>query len=342
MQNLARDRPSGTRGLGAVSGVPGSRQRITVALALGLIATLAYWLAVRAHIPHSDWTQIYEAAQALRNGQDPYAVVRHDQYPFYYPVTAAVLALPFTFFPSEIAQSLWGGLGTAAFAYALTRRGWWPLLALAGMPYLNAFAIGQWSLLMAGASALPWLGAAWAAKPTIGAAFFAAWPSRRAIAGMGVLLGVSLLLAPGWLPHWLSTITVAPHIRAPVLRPGGVLLLLGLVRWRRPEGRLLAALALVPQTSMAYEMVALFLIPRTIRQMGLLVAASQIGWVIAWRALPIDPSHDLAGMIDRQWPVWFVCLYLPSLVFVLWQDNQWSNRRELAPQLTPVGTMSGT
>ena len=338
MEHCTWDHPSGARSPAVVSGVPSTRLRITVALALGLVGTVVYWLAVRAHIPHSDWVQIYDAAQALRNGQDPYAIVRHDQYPFYYPLTAAVLALPFTCFPSEVAQSLWGGLGTAAFAYALTRRAWWPLLALAGMPYLNAFAIGQWSLLMAGASALPWLGATWAAKPTIGAAYLAAWPSRRAMAGMAILLGISLLLAPGWLPHWLSTISVAPHIRAPVLRPGGVLLLLGLLRWRRPEGRLLAALALVPQTSMAYEMVPLFLIPGTIREMGLLVAASQIGWVIAWRALPIDPSHDLAGMIDRQWPVWLVCLYLPCLVFVLRQSNRLSDEPDPEGELIPVAT----
>jgi hypothetical protein len=305
-----------------VSGVPRSRARITVAVALGLVGGLAYWLALRAQAPHSDWVQIYDAAQALRNGQDPYAEVRHDHYPFYYPITAAVLALPFTFFPIEVAQCLWGGLGTAALAYALTGQAWWPLLALASMPYLNAFFIGQWSLVLAGASALPWLGAVWAAKPTIGAAYFAAWPSKRALGAMAILLGVSLLLAPGWPARWLGAIDLAPHIRSPVMRPGGVLLLLGLLRWRLPEGRLLAALALVPQTSMAYEMVPLFLIPRNIREMGGLVVASQLGWVIAWRTFPIDPGHDLPGMIDRQWPVWFVCLYLPSLWFVLRRANQ--------------------
>jgi hypothetical protein len=87
---------------------------------------------------------------------------------------------------------------------------------------------------------------------------------------------------------------------------------------------------------MAYEMVALFLIPGTIREMGLLVTASQIGWVIAWRALPIDPAHDLAGMIDLQWPVWLVCLYLPSLLFVLRRANRWSDSPEPVTDRLPA------
>ena len=55
-------------------------------------------------------------------------------------------------------------------------------------------------------------------------------------------------------------------------RPGGAVLLLALIRWRVAEGRLLAALACVPQTIGLYEALPLFLIP-TNRWQGYLLAA---------------------------------------------------------------------
>jgi hypothetical protein len=56
--------------------------------------------------------------------------------------------------------------------------------------------------------------------------------------------------------------------------PGGVVAMLALLRWRRPEGRLVAALACVPLTPSPYETVPLFLVPRTAGEAALLSAAS--------------------------------------------------------------------
>jgi hypothetical protein len=52
---------------------------------------------------------------------------------------------------------------------------------------------------------------------------------------------------------WLDALAGATLSVPPITRPGDFLLLLGLLRWRTLEGRLFAALALVPQTTVIYE-----------------------------------------------------------------------------------------
>jgi hypothetical protein len=301
--------------------------RAAAAVALGCaLGAFVLVSAASSHPPHTDWDQIYTGARVFFGGGDPYATVRHDHYPSYYPATAFLVAAPLTLLPFIWAQAVWAGLGTWAFAWAITRRGAWALLALASAPFLNAVLLGQWSPLLVGAAAIPWLAVVWAAKPTIGAALFVAYPSRLALAiGVG-LVALSLVVRPDWPAHWLDVVRVGPHLRAPITRPGGVLLLLGLLRWRTAEGRLIAALSLVPQTTMAYEVLPLFLIPRSARQMAALVVLSQLAFVVAVSLPGVDPAHDLAGTLTRQWPVWLVACYLPALAFVL--------RSPLAPRLS--------
>lgn len=63
-------------------------------------------------------------------------------------------------------------------------------MALASAAYPSAAFLVQWSpLLLAGL--ISGLGFLWAAKPTIGAALFAGWPSRSAA-----------MIAGRW-PYWL-------------------------------------------------------------------------------------------------------------------------------------------
>jgi hypothetical protein len=282
-----------------------------------------------AHPPHTDWDQIYFGARAFLSGDDPYATVRHDQYPSYYPATAFLVAAPFVWLPFLWAKVAWVGLGTWAFVTAISRRGWWGLLALASSPFLNAVLLQQWSPLLVGGTALPWLSLAWAAKPTLGAALFFAYPSRKA-AWLGIgLVVLSLAISPDWPARWLAVARHGPHL-PPIVRPGGALLLLGLLRWRRSEGRLLAALSLVPQISMAYELLPLLLIPRTAREMAAMVVLSQVAFAVAVTLPGLDPAHDLAGALAKQWPVWLVGVYLPALALAL--------RRRESPELgAPVG-----
>jgi hypothetical protein len=302
---------------------------VATAVAAGCAAgALVLVCATSAHPPHTDFDQIYDGARALLSGGDPYATVRHDHYPNYYPATAFLFAAPLTLLPFTWAQIAWAALSGWAFTRAVSRQGLWGLLAIASAPFLNALLLGQWSPLLVGAVAVPWLALAWAAKPTIGAALFTAYPSRHAVWLAVGLLALSLALRPDWPVHWIDAVRVGPHLRAPVTRPGGILLLLALLRWRTPEGRLLAALSLVPQTTMAYEVLPLFLIPQTVRRMAVLVVLSQAAFAIAVSLPGIDPARDLAGTLARQWPVWLVACYLPALAFVL--------RAPSAPRPGPV------
>jgi hypothetical protein len=105
---------------------------------------------------------------------------------------------------------------------------------------------------------------------------------------------------------------------APILlRPGGVLLLLALIRWRLPEARLLAALACVPQTVGLYETLPLFLIPRTRWQGYALAGSSYVAAFGQVAAVPRLPGMTLDAVLADRWPFLFVCLYLPALVMVL-------------------------
>ena len=284
-----------------------------VALAVGLAAGLV-WPLLTAH---SDWTQIHAAARVLLAGGNPYALVTHDGYPLYYPLTAAVVALPLAPLPLPLAHSVWTGAGAAALTYALLGRGWWALLALATPAALNALFLGQWSPLLVGATALPWLGFAWAAKPTLGLALFAAYPSRMALVSIGVAGLVSLAIFPSWPAHWLGGLDAAPHIQAPVLRPGGALLLLALLRWRHPEARLMAGLACVPHTILPYELVPVFLVPRTPREMALLVLLSQAAFALALARAADTTYGNLAGTLEAHWPVYLALIYLPALGMAL-------------------------
>ena len=232
-----------------------------------------------------------------------------------------MLVTPLTVFPLRLGQAVWNGVGTAGLVWVLTTRGWWGLLALGGTAFLRAFFLVQWSpVLLTGL--ISGLGFLWAAKPTIGVALFAGWPSRSALLGGSLLTILSLVLIPKWPFEMRARLAAAPHIMAPLLRPGGFLLLLALLRWRRPEARMLAALSLAPQTTSAYEMLPLFLIPRSAREMTALVLLSQLAFGLAFSLRPGDPHRDLAGMIAEHWPFWLCLMYLPSLWLVLRRPNE--------------------
>ena len=83
---------------------------------------------------------------------------------------------------------------------------------------------------------------------------------------------------------------------------------------------MLGVLALVPQTTLLYEMVPLLLIPRTSRQMLTLVGLSIVTAAVVL-SLPGDPAHRLTATIATRWPVFLVLVYLPCLFLVLKREN---------------------
>jgi hypothetical protein len=154
------------------------------------------------------------------------------------------------------------------------------------------------------------------AKPSIGAALWAAFPSRAAVVGGLALLAISVALFPAWPGRWADALRASQHV-APIMSPGGAILLLALIRWRQPEARLLVGLACIPQTIGLYDTLPLFLIPRS-RWQGYALAG--LSYVAAFAQAAVVPRHfgmNLEATFAARWPFIFVCLYLPALVMVL-------------------------
>jgi hypothetical protein len=107
--------------------------------------------------------------------------------------------------------------------------------------------------------------------------------------------------------------SIVYHV-SPIMRPFGWVLLLALFRWRWPEGRFLAAFALIPQAAMPYDALPLLLIPRTFLERVIFVAGTQL-----LAAYGIANLHGASPAVFAQkiWPATLVLGYLPALVMVL-------------------------
>lgn len=306
-----------------------------------LVGTSAYivWMSLFKSIDRpfgdADFAQQWFAARVLWAGGQPYAAVgpgRSFEWPsaLVYPLTALVVVSPFAWLSKYVAEATFAAFAAAAMAFAITRRSFFPLLVFASQPYVVALSLVQWSPLLTAAALLP--GIAWVvvAKPTIGVAVAVYRPTRRwvrgATIGGTVVLATSLLLRPTWVPEWIAATRELPSAvlgspagidamyLSPLTCPGGWLILLALFRWRRPEARLLVALAAVPQTMANYELVlVLALVPRTPIQAVGLVLGSWVSWfylMLGWPYASWNAVFQAAG----QFSVWFVLLPATALV----------------------------
>lgn len=297
--------------------------RGALALAAGIgVACMLYDRQVPAG-RYSDFDQPWLAAQALINGSDPFAAVRaQHSYPLIYPLTAAVALLPLATLELQAARAVFSGIGIAMLTYGLLLRGWWGPLLLLSFSTFNAVWLNQWSPLLTGVALIAGgslaMGAVGAAKPTIGLILYAATPTWRAAAGALAVIAIAVIIRPTWPLEWLDAIRGQPQIAAPVTRPGGFLLLLALLRWRRPEARLLGAIAVVPHLANYYEAVILFLLPVHFVEAWVLVVGS---WVARRWTLAMGSAPSLELLLDQRWPAMLLCLYLPALLMVLRRPN---------------------
>lgn len=299
-------------------------RRVVLALAVGLIAGFCTWAVAPLRQDPSDFGQLWYAGQAWLAGGNPYAVVGPGRafnwpFPLLYPFPAVLFAIPFGPLPLPLASALFVASGAAAMAYALTSRGVAsPHLAVfASGAFLANIIVGQWTPWLIAGVGIPYLGFLLACKPTIGIALFAARPSRSTLWLCAALVAGSLALNPGWLRDWLQALPGAVHVRAPItfVSALGPALLLAATRWRRPEARLLLVLASVPHTTLLYETVLLYLIPRTWPEAATLVVLS---WIVG--PLPADRSNYVAWTRDVGTHV-TALMYLPCLLMVLRRPN---------------------
>jgi hypothetical protein len=255
----------------------------------------------------------WRAAGDLLAGANPYHTVR-GVWPLYYPLPAILLVAPLADLPFPVFHLVTAGLGGLALGLAARAR---PALgpALLSAGFMSAASGASWEPLLLAGVALPWVAAlTWPAKPSIGLALWTGWPSRWAIVGGVALGGVSLALLPSWPLDWLRSLERANHV-APVLRPGGFVLLLAWLRWRTPEGRLLGMLALVPHTVSVGAGLLLFACCRS-KWEGYALAVLSYGAAFAYAAR-IDPSMPLVESIAAGWPSLLLGCYLPALAMVL-------------------------
>jgi hypothetical protein len=312
-----------------VKPVPPQVLRVSLTMTAALTgALLACIVWSRPQPVRSDLAPVWASARALLHQQDPYEAVGPGRaydtvFPQIYPMTSIVTAAPLALLPLRWADALFVGLGFGLFTWAATsRRLMTPaLVALVSLPALMTLQTSQWSLLLTGAALMPVCGWLLIAKPTIGLALFAAYPRWKTAVGCAALLALSFLILPGWLPEWRATLASAPHVVAPITRPGGLLVLLALLKWKRAEARLLVALACVPHTTAPYETIPLFLIPATWLQAWGLWACAVLAYVAQWATGPYGSQAEYWASGAR----WIVALiYLPCLVMVLRRPNVWS------------------
>jgi hypothetical protein len=291
------------------------RARLTLSVTLGVELGLAAYL--RALKGPQDFDQVWFAARAWLAGHDPYALIGPGRafewvFPLFYPLPASIAVTPLAPLPAPWADAVFFAIGAAFFAWALMQHGYPPLLGMVSVSMFSAVTSIQWSPLLAASFVVAPLGVFAVAKPTIGAALFLARPNRWTLFGGAVLLTAAFVSQPGWFSAWRSGFTPGLHFGAPVLQPGGFVALIGLLRWRRPEARLLMALACVPQTLVLYEALPLFLVPRTLGEAAVLLLASDMAQMVEAIVSGGAITKGGAGL-------WF--LYLPAALMVLRRPN---------------------
>jgi hypothetical protein len=266
----------------------------------------------------SDWDPTWVATQALLRGESPYAAITVPPWPNWllYPLPALLVTAPFTFIPLPLARGVFAAVGAAAFTWVITRRHRWTLYFLISGAMLWSWVVVQWPPLLIAAILTPSLSWLLAVKPTTGFALWVGWPNRKAIIGGLLFLGLSLLVRPGWIPEWLAAVAKTPH-EPHLLRPGGFLLLVGLYRWRRPEARMLAALALVPQTTALYETLPVALVCRNRPEAAAFAGLTMLAHLL----YQLGPQGPWPVGAEYQWWVMLALIYLPAAVAVLRRPN---------------------
>jgi hypothetical protein len=299
-------------------------QPVMIAITIGCCAAYLAWPGVGV-VGASDFDPVWFAARALLSGGSPYGAVgpgRAFEWPFplLYPLPAVLVAAPFTALPHGAAGMVFSGVSAGLMAWALTRDAPYRLSAVLSFSFLYAAAVSQWSPLLVASALLPGLGFLLVAKPTIGLALWLYRPRWQTAVGGAALLAISVAIRPQWPLEWIHTFGAASHIRPPIASLGGPLILLALLRWRRPEARLLVALACVPHTTLLYEILPLFLVPASWGESILLVVLTWVVQMVLF--LNLGPLPDLMDWTRMSAAASVALIYLPCLIMVLRRPNE--------------------
>jgi hypothetical protein len=263
---------------------------------------------------------LQRAAQLFLSGKDPYQLDATSQLPalfwrFFYPLPSIVLGFPFVWLDPARAAIGFIVCSSWLFGYALTRDGFERVPIILSVSFLAAAQFAQSSPLILALALVPATRALSMLKPNIGLAVFAWRPAWRDILIATALFAIPLIFWPDWPRRWLVSVRSSPMHHAPVRIGVGMLGLLSVLRWRRPEARLLFAMTIIPHGLYFYDELPLWLIARTRREAITLSVASWLGW-FAWNVTSAGPR-----VVDLQ-PSVVASLYIPALVMVLRRPNE--------------------
>jgi hypothetical protein len=106
-----------------------------------------------------------------------------------------------------------------------------------------------------------------------------------------------------------------------VIGKGGFVILLALLRWRRPEARLLFGLGILPQTPGLYDTVPLYLVPRGFRESCILAITGNVALLL----LVIGPgltTAEIGALYGDRVMLWSsLFMYLPCVLMILRRPN---------------------
>jgi hypothetical protein len=293
---------------------------LAIAFALAAWGAFIAWFALSTAPEHlaKDFSWPWRAARALIDGQNPYKVIRPTgPYPFnaglFYPLPAAIIALPFAWFRPAVAGAAFVGLssGLLAFGLARTPGGLAKLPLFVSAPFCMAALLAQWAPLMMVGAVIPALQFLGAAKPNVAIPCFVYRPTIRGVVMGIVFVAATLAVLPSWPFDWRQALQEAPRYRAPLTYFGGPVLLLAALRWKRAEARTLLAMAVMPQLTLFYDQLPLWLVPTTVWRSLVLSALSWIAWA-QWYPNRALPAHVA---LARPWV--FAFIYVPALLLVL-------------------------
>lgn len=300
---------------------------IVAAIAAGVIAGNAGRPDIRP-----DVDQLWFAARAILDGRNPYELIGpgrefDHQWQLFYPLPAVLLLTPLAPLPLVVSRVFVAAAGAGLLAYGLSRfdaRGLVVFLSRAF--YVNAW-YAQWTPLLTAMWFFPLLAAVIAAKPTIGVAMLTGVRDlRRARPGLmlgALLIAIAFLVRPTWVSDWRSALETNTHLRPWVTVPGGPLLLLALLRWRRWEARMLTVFAIIPQTFHPLATLPMILLPGSLTGKAAIAALTYLpNWVLVREPfgsrLATASSEEVFGMFGTI-VLWTVLV--PTLFFVLRLPN---------------------
>jgi len=311
--------------------VPSLTSRVLIACAVGLVAAAISYLKlhqrwITGEAGAADFTWWWRAGHALLAGESPYLTIdATGPYPFregfLYPLPAAVVSVPFALLDMARGFVVFCAVSAGILAFSLTREGYWRLPALMSMPMLTCMSNGQWAPLITAAALSPafsWLAAV---KPTLGGAVIAARPTPFRVASVLVFGLLTIAIWPWWPREYLAEVAIREktNYTTPILLFPGPILAAAVLRWRRPEARLLFVMACAPQNLGWYDQVPLSVVPGTFRQVLVFSLLSYVPlFLVPFVRDPASTPHSYE-ILGRM----VICAcYLPCLLAVLARPNE--------------------